>query len=83
MANKDYQILLFDVHIVHRTPKVSFPWRITEDNGEQVACTLHCSVQLLYSVIKVIVLCRLRRRFRPLILKSLMLSTRVGTAPGQ
>ena len=48
-ANKDCQILLFDVHVVHRTPKVSFPRRISEDDGEQVASSLHSSVQLLYS----------------------------------
>ena len=29
-ANKDFQILLFDVHVVHRTPKVSFPRRVSE-----------------------------------------------------
>ena len=53
-ANKDCQILFFDVHVVHRTPKVSFPQRITQDDGEQVARSLHSNVQLLYSVIKTI-----------------------------
>ena len=57
-----HQILLFDVHVVHRTPKVSFSRRITEDDGEKVARSLHSSVQLLYSIIKTIVLCRSGRR---------------------
>ena len=35
-ANKDCQIFLFDVHVVHRTPKVSFPRHISEDDGKQV-----------------------------------------------
>ena len=53
-------------------PKVSSPRRITEDDGEQVVSSLHSSVQLLYSVIKTIVLCRSRRRCRPRILKFLI-----------
>ena len=61
-ANKDCQILLFDVHVVYRTPKVSSPRRINEDDGEQVARSLHSRVQVLYSVIKAIVLFRSRRR---------------------
>ena len=71
-ANKDCQILLFDVHVAHRNPKVSFPRRITEEDGEQVARSLHSTVQLLYSVIKTIILCGSRRRCRSCILKSLI-----------
>ena len=67
-ANKDCQILLFDVHVVHRTSKVSFPRRIIEDDGKQVVSTLHSNVQLLFSIIKAIVL----RRCHSRILKSLM-----------
>ena len=55
-ANKDCQILLFDVHVVHRTPKVSFPRRISEDDGKQAVSTLHSNVQLLFSLIRAIVL---------------------------
>ena len=69
--NKDCQILLFDVYIVHRTPKGSFLRRISEGDGEQMVSLLYFSVQLLYSIIKAIVLCRSRRRCRPGILKSL------------
>ena len=71
-VNKDCQILLFDVHVVHRTPKVSFPRRISEDDGKQVVSSLHSNVQLLFSLIKAIVLCHSRRRCRPCILKSLL-----------
>ena len=77
-ANKDCQILLFDVHVVHRTPKVSFPRRISEDDGKQAVSTLHSNVQLLFSLIKAIVLCRSRCRCRPRILKSLI--TTLSTA---
>ena len=81
-ANKDCQILLFDVHVVHRTPKVSFPWRISEDDGKQSVSTLHSNVQLLFSLIKAIVLFSSRRRCRPRILKSLLgsLSNEEGDA---
>ena len=71
-ANKDCQILLFDVHVVHGTPKVTFPRRIGEDDGKQAVSTLHSNVQLLFSLIKAIVLCRSRRRCRPRISKSLI-----------
>ena len=65
-----------DVYDVHRTPKVSFPRRIKEDDGEEAVSTLHSNVQLLFSLIKTIVLCR----SRPRILKSLlMLSSYVVT----
>ena len=59
-ANKDGQFLFFDVHVVHRTPKVSFPRRISEDDGKKAASTLHSNVQLLFSLIKAIVLYRSR-----------------------
>ena len=62
-ANKDCQILLFDVHVVHKTPKVSFPRRISEDDGKQAVNTLHSIMQLLFS---------LRRHCRPPILISLV-----------
>ena len=58
-ANKDCQVLLIDVH-VHRTPKVSFLRRIIEDDGKQAVSTLHSNVQLLFSLIKAIVLWRCR-----------------------
>ena len=63
---------LVDVHVLHRTPKVSSPGRITEGDSGQGMRSLHSSVQLLYSVIKNIVLCRSRRCCRPRILKSLI-----------
>ena len=79
MANKYCQILLFDVHVVHRTPKMSFPWRISEEDGKQAVSTLHSNVQLLFSIIlKAIVLFRSRRRCLPRILKSLMLIVKRG-----
>ena len=59
-ANKDCQVLLFDVHVVNRASKVSFKRRISEDDGELVVSTLHSNVLLLYSIIKAIVLCRYR-----------------------
>ena len=34
-ANRDCQILLFDVHVVHRTQKASFPRRISEDDDKK------------------------------------------------
>ena len=40
-ANKVCQILLFDVHVFHRTPKVSFPRRFS---------SLHSIVQFLFSL---------------------------------
>ena len=55
-ANKDCQILLFDVHVVHRTPEVIFPRRISEDDGKQPVSTLHSNVDFFSSVIKDIVL---------------------------
>ena len=55
-ANKDCYILLFVFHDVHRTPKVSFPRSINEDDGEQAVSSLHSNVQLLFSLIKTIVL---------------------------
>ena len=73
-ANKDCQTLLFDVHVVHRTPKVSFLRHISEDNGEQMVSLVRSSVQLLYSTTKAVVLCRFRRR--PCILKSQMTQSR-------
>ena len=69
-ANKDCQILLFDFHVVYRTPKVSFPRRISENDGEQAVSTLHSNLQPLFSLIKAIVLCRCR----PRILKSLLIA---------
>ena len=71
-ANKHCQILLIDVHVVHRTPKVSFPRRNSEDDSKQVISSLHSNVQLLFSFIKTIVLCCSRRRCRSRILKSLL-----------
>ena len=41
-ANKDCQTLLFNVHVVHRTPKVSFPPQITEDDGEHLSGWAGC-----------------------------------------
>ena len=55
-ANKDCQILLFDVHDVLKTLKVSFTRRISEGDGEQMVRLLHSSVQLLYLAIKFILL---------------------------
>ena len=71
-ADKSFQILLFDVVVVHGTPKVSFSRRISEDDGEQLVSSQHSNVQLLYFVIKAIVFFRSRRRHRRRILKSLM-----------
>ena len=51
---------------------MSFPRRISKDNGEQVAHSLHSNVQLLYSAMKAMVLCRSRRYCRPHILKFLL-----------
>ena len=64
-TNKSFQILLFDVVVIHGTPKVSFSWRISEDDGEQLVSLQHSHVQLLHFVIKAIVF------FRSRILKSL------------
>ena len=36
-AKKNCQNLLFDVHVVHRTPEMSFPGHISEEDGEQMA----------------------------------------------
>ena len=47
-VNKSFQILLFDVVVVHGTPKVSFSRRIIEDDGEQLVSLLHSNVQQLY-----------------------------------
>ena len=76
-ANKDCQILLFDVQVVHRTPKVNFPRRISEDDGKQAISTLHSNVQPLFSLIKAIVLCLSRCRCRPRILNSLLMYAKV------
>ena len=72
-ANKDCQILLFDVHVANRIPKKSFPRCITKDDGEQAVSTLHSNVQPLFSLIEAIVLRRSRRRCRPHILKFLVI----------
>ena len=61
-GHKHCQILLFDVHVVHKTPKVSIPQRISEDDGRQAVSSVHSSVQLLYIIINTIVLCRCRPR---------------------
>ena len=45
--------------------------RISEDDGKQAVSMLHSNVQLLFSLIKAIVLCRSRRSCRPRILSSL------------
>ena len=66
MANKDCHILLFDIHVVYRTEKLSFSRRISEEDGKQADSKLHSNVQLLFSLINAIVLCR------PRIIKSLM-----------
>ena len=55
-ANKDCQILLFDVHVICRIPKASFPRCISEDDGKQMVSLLHSIVQLLYLVINSVVL---------------------------
>ena len=66
-GNKDCQVLLFDVHVVHRIPKWRFSWRISEDNGQQVVSMIYSNMQYLYSIHKTIALCRYCRR--PCILK--------------
>ena len=43
-ATKDFQILLFDVHDVHKTLKVSFTRRIGEGDGEQVISSIKAIV---------------------------------------
>ena len=53
---------------------MSFLRRVNENDGEQVARSLHSSVQLLYLVIKAIVLWCSCRRCHPRILKSLLVS---------
>ena len=55
-ANKDCQILLFDVHVVHKTPKTSFLRCISEGDGKQVAKSVHSSAHFLYSTFMAIVL---------------------------
>ena len=51
-ANKDCKILLFDVHVVHRTPKMNFPRRISEGDGRPAGgSSINSSMQLLFSLI--------------------------------
>ena len=64
-VNKYCQILLFDFHVDYRTPKTRFPPCISEDDGKLAVSSLHSNVQVLFSIIKAIVLCCSRLRCRP------------------
>ena len=71
-------ISLFDLHLplcyilVEISETQEYNQGVREDNGKRVISTPHSSVQLLYSVIQAIVLCRSRRCCRLRILKSLL-----------
>ena len=58
-ANKDCQILLFDIQVDQRTLKVILPRSVGEDDVKQVVSSVHSSVQFMYSAINTaFVLCR-------------------------